>query len=66
MPLTHTGKKVLGKFEHEYGTKKGKSVFYAKENKSKNFAHAMTKALHGKLKKAGRQDYEMESETKHK
>lgn len=58
MPLSKTGKKVLHKFEKEYGDKKGKGYFYAKENKSKSFAHAMTKALH----KAGRRDYEMESE----
>lgn len=45
MPLTKTGKKVEEKFEKEYGEKKGKQVFYAKENKSKSFAHAMTKAL---------------------
>lgn len=48
MPLTNTGKKVLGKFEKEYGSKKGKSVFYAKENKSGSFAEAMTNALHKK------------------
>lgn len=49
MPLSKTGKKVLGKFEEEYGAKKGKSVFYAKENKDKSFAHAMTKALKKKM-----------------
>ncbi len=62
MPLTKTGKKVLRKFEGEYGSKKGKSVFYAKEHKDKGFAQAMTKALHRTMKKAGRQDYEFEHE----
>jgi len=45
MPLTKTGKKVEEKFEKEYGEKKGKEYFYAKENKDKKFGKAMTKAL---------------------
>jgi hypothetical protein len=35
MPLTKTGKKVLRSMRKEYGTKKGKSVFYASINKGK-------------------------------
>lgn len=35
MPLTKKGKKVLRAMEHNYGTKKGKSVFYASINKGK-------------------------------
>lgn len=38
MPQTPTAKKLLRKFEEEYGSKKGKSVFWAKTNKSKKFA----------------------------
>jgi hypothetical protein len=33
MPLTKKGKKILKNMETEYGTKKGKSVFYASQNK---------------------------------
>ena len=35
MPLNKEGKKVEGKFEKEYGEKKGKKVFYATEAKRK-------------------------------
>jgi len=35
MPLTKTGKKVLKNMRKEYGTKKGKRVFYATMNKNK-------------------------------
>ena len=49
MPLSKTGEKVEKKFEKEYGEKKGKSFFYAKENKEKKFASAMTKALKKKM-----------------
>lgn len=40
MPLTKIGKKVEEKFEKEYGEKKGKGYFYAKENKDKKFGKA--------------------------
>lgn len=33
MPLTRTGDRVLGKMEGEYGTDKGKRIFYASMNK---------------------------------
>ena len=33
MPLTKKGKKILGAMKKEYGEKKGKSVFYASQNK---------------------------------
>ena len=33
MPLNKKGKKVLAAMKREYGGKKGKSVFYASENK---------------------------------
>lgn len=45
MPLTKIGRKVEDKFEKEYGEKKGKSVFFAKENKDEKFKGKMTKAL---------------------
>lgn len=35
MPLTKTGKKVLGSMRKEYGKKKGVEVFYASINKGK-------------------------------
>jgi len=35
MPLSAKGKKILGAMKKEYGTKKGKSVFYASINKGK-------------------------------
>lgn len=50
MPLTKVGEKVEEKFEKEYGEKKGKGYFYAKENKDKKFSKAMTKALINKKK----------------
>jgi len=33
MPLTTKGKKILREMKKEYGTKKGKEVFYASQNK---------------------------------
>lgn len=33
MPLNKKGKEIKGAMEKEYGTKKGKEVFYASENK---------------------------------
>ncbi|MDO8685722.1 MAG: hypothetical protein Q7J78_03520 [Clostridiales bacterium] len=33
MPLTEKGKKVMSSMKKQYGKKKGKSVFYASENK---------------------------------
>lgn len=41
MPLTKMGKKVEGKFEKEYGEKKGKKVFYATEKKMKSKGKAL-------------------------
>ena len=35
MPLTKTGKKVLGSMRKQYGKKKGQEVFYASINKGK-------------------------------
>ena len=33
MPLSDKGKKILRAMKRKYGKKKGKSVFYASENK---------------------------------
>lgn len=33
MPLTRKGKKIEAAMEQQYGSKKGKSVFYASANK---------------------------------
>lgn len=35
MPLTKKGKTILGAMRHEYGDKKGTSVFYASANAGK-------------------------------
>ena len=35
MPLTEKGKKIMKAMNKEYGTKKGKQVFYASKNKGK-------------------------------
>ena len=35
MPLTQTGRKVLGNMKREYGEKQGKQVFYASINANK-------------------------------
>lgn len=43
MPLGPNGKKILRKMRSEYGSKKGTSVFYAKENKSSRFAKLVKK-----------------------
>lgn len=50
MPLTASGEKVLANMEKEYGTKKGKSVFYASINKKK----PGSAKWHGKKKKLSR------------
>ena len=35
MPLSESGKKVLGSMKKRYGKKEGKSVFYSSINKGK-------------------------------
>ena len=35
MPLNKKGKKILAAMQKEYGKEKGKTVFYASENKGK-------------------------------
>lgn len=35
MPLNKKGKKIMSEMKKEYGTKKGKKVFYASKNKGK-------------------------------
>ena len=41
MPMTNTGSKVMSRFVKEYGSKKGKSVFFGKVNSSHNFGKAV-------------------------
>jgi hypothetical protein len=53
MPLTDKGSKILNAMEKEYGEKKGKSVFYASENKGKLHGVHKFKKLCGSLKKHG-------------
>lgn len=48
MPLNKKGKKIKAKMEKEYGKKKGKSVFYASENKGT--IKGVTKKKKGKKK----------------
>ena len=47
MPITSSGRKVLANMMKEYGSEKGKSVFYASINKGK----AGSEKWHGKKKK---------------
>lgn len=49
MPLSAGGKKALSAMIKEYGTEKGKKIFYSKENKGGAFARAVKK--HAKKKK---------------
>lgn len=35
MPLTEKGKKIMSNMKSQYGSKKGKQVFYASKNKGK-------------------------------
>ena len=50
MPLPAKGKSILTKFMHEYGAKKGKSVFYGRVNKSSKFAKAVGEPARGTRK----------------
>ena len=43
MPLSEAGRKILHAMIQEYGNKKGKKVFYAKENKGGKFAEIVKK-----------------------
>lgn len=43
MPLSPEGKRTLKKFIQEYGAKKGKQIFYAKENKGGKWARVVRK-----------------------
>lgn len=43
MPLSKTGTSLMRKFIEMYGSKKGKRIFYSKENSDKKFAHAVKK-----------------------
>ncbi len=51
MPLGPTGRQVKTEMQDRYGSAKGTSIFYAKENKDPKFAKAMRK---GSTRKVGR------------
>ena len=57
MPLTKSGKKVMGSMREQYGEKKGEGVFYASINKGKSGSEKW----HGKKKShtilGGRKDH---------
>ena len=48
MPLTKKGRKIMSAMKKQYGSKKGKQVFYASENKGR----IAGVAKHNRLKKA--------------
>ncbi len=51
MPLNKKGIKICEAIEREYGSEKGKKVFYSSENKGRIkgvIKHAKTKALNNK------------------
>lgn len=50
MPLTKSGKKVLHSFEERYGEERGRSIFYAAENKGT----LSPKLIKGKRRRAKR------------
>jgi lipid-binding SYLF domain-containing protein len=59
MPLNAKGRKIKAAMIHEYGVKKGESVFYASENKGiiKGITvkgQSISRAKRGKLKSKGR------------
>ena len=47
MPLTNKGRKVLTAMKKEYGSEKGKQVFYASANKGR-LTNVHRKAMTGK------------------
>lgn len=52
MPLTKKGKKIMGSMKKQYGSKKGKQVFYASQNKG------TIKGTHkGRIKRKGKTIY---------
>ena len=48
MPLTKTGEKVMHAMMKQYGSEKGKQVFYASENKGKAGSRKWVKKSSGK------------------
>jgi hypothetical protein len=54
MPLTATGNEVMASMQKQYGTTKGKSVFYASINAKKSGSSKW----HKKKKKAGKYTHE--------
>lgn len=54
MPLGPVGRQVRSEMQDRYGAEKGKSVFYAKENKDPKFARAMKGKSSGRKVSRGR------------
>ena len=63
MPLTPKGKKIESKMKEEYGTKKGKQVFYASANKGTISGVEKGKSTGVKKRKSTTED-KAESKTK--
>ncbi len=53
MPLTTKGRKLLRQIEKEYGTEKGKSVFYAARNKGRITGVDMPRKITARKQHAG-------------
>jgi len=49
MPLSEAGNKILHNMVQEYGSKKGKKVFYSKENMGGKFSQIVKK--HSRMRK---------------
>jgi hypothetical protein len=47
MPLTKKGKEIMSSMKSQYGSKKGKQVFYASKNAGK--IHGVDKGFYGHL-----------------
>jgi hypothetical protein len=51
MPLSSAGHDIMAAFVQEYGYKKGRSVFYAKEAKDKKFRRLIRKGKRKRKRK---------------
>lgn len=67
MPLTAKGEKIEGAMEKEYGTKKGKEVFYASRNSGRitgvDSVVASAAELQARIAKADAEAFQMEGQT---
>lgn len=53
MPLSQKGQKIMRAMQHQYGTKRGKSVFYASMNKGKitGVERSKSRGKHSKMRR---------------